>query len=235
MCISPYPELIRMPYPEPYPDNFRCLIRTPYPASRPSGRPAGQPASRPAGQPADFGGPGAGPGPPPGFGHRRWKTFTRKPSLENRHRAERSGGSFWPKLVKSRAFKPNGRHEQFRSALFIGKSSVGCSKALTRTPFVTKRFEANPAPGIIMESGVWGMGGRVIQTLSGRLMWISLGWVSGPGDGPGHGMLPFSSQNLIRPYPPGIVVARGLIRPYPFFFVLFFFFSIENSIWAMSP
>ena len=69
------------------------------------------------------------------------------------------------------------------------------------------------------------MGGRVIQTLSRRLMWISLGQVSGPGDGPGHGMRPLSSQNLIRPYPGPIVVARGLIRPYPFFFVLGFLFN----------
>ena len=71
----------------------------------------------------------------------------------------------------------------------------------------------------------WGMGGRVIQTLSGHLMWISLGWVSGPGDGPRHGMRRLSSQSLIRPYPPPIVVARGLIRPYPGFFVLGFLFN----------
>ena len=48
-------------------------------------------------------------------------------------------GSFWPKLVKSSVFKPNGRHEQFRSAFFIGKSSVGSPKALTRVRFVTNR------------------------------------------------------------------------------------------------
>ena len=70
------------------------------PASRPAGRPASRPAGRPAGRSAGFGGPGAGPGPPPGFGHRRWKTFTRKPSLENRHRAERSGGHFGQNLSK---------------------------------------------------------------------------------------------------------------------------------------
>ena len=63
---------------------------------------------------------------------------------------------------------------------------------------------------------------RLIQALSGRLVWISLSRVSGPGHGPGHGMAPISSQNLIRPYPPGIVVARGLIRPYPFFFLAVF-------------
>ena len=146
-------------------------------------------------------------------GRPRAPSWGRAPSPENRHqkivirKSTSRGtvwGSFWPKLVKSRAFKPNGRHEQFRSALFIGKSSVGCSKALTRTPFVTNREVDFPA-------------------LSGRLMWISLGRISGPGDGPRHGMRPLSSQNLIRPYPPPIVVARGLIRPYPFFFVLFFF------------
>ena len=74
------------------------------------------------------------------------------------------------------------------------------------------------------------MGGRVIQTLSGRLVWISLGWVSGPGDGPGHGMLPLSSQNLIRPYPGPIVVARGLIRPYPAFSLLAFFFKYKTVV-----
>ena len=37
-----------------------------------------------------------------------------------------------------------------------------------------------------------------------------------------HGMLPLSSQNLIRPYPGPIVVARGLIRPYPGYFLLGF-------------
>ena len=148
-------------------------------------------------------------------GRPRAPSWVRSPSLENFHqktvtrKSTSRGtvwGSFWPKLVKSRAFKPNGRHEQFRSALFIGKSSVGCSKALTRTPFVTNREVDFPA-------------------LSGRLMWISLGRISGPGDGPRHGMRPLSSQNLIRPYPPPIVVARGLIRPYPFFFVLGFFFN----------
>ena len=123
-----------MPYPEPYPDNFRCLIRTPYPASRPAGRLAGR-LWGPRGQP-------------------RAPSWVRAPSLENFHqktvtrKSTSRGtvwGSFWPKLVKSRAFKPNGRHEQFRSALFIGKSSVGCSKALTRTPFVTNREVDFPA------------------------------------------------------------------------------------------
>ena len=36
MCINAYPELIRTPYPEPYPENFRSLIRTPYPEPYPA-------------------------------------------------------------------------------------------------------------------------------------------------------------------------------------------------------
>ena len=110
------------------------------PASRPASWPAGQPASRPVGQ-----GPQGGPQAP---------AWGRAPSPENRHqkivtrKSTSRGtvwGSFWPLLVKSNAFKPNGRHEQFRSAFFIGKSSVGCSKALTRTPFVTNREVDFPA------------------------------------------------------------------------------------------
>ena len=161
MRISPYPELIRTPYPEPYPVNSRCLIRTPYPACRPAcrpagrqaGRPAGLPAGRPvglpacrpacrpaaAGLPAGFGGPGAGPGPPPGDGHRHWKIVTGKSYLKTFGMVR---GSFWPKLVKSSCFKPNGRHEQLRSTFFIGKSSGISSKALTRVRFVTDRWHA---------------------------------------------------------------------------------------------
>ena len=58
------------------------------------------------------------------------------------------------------------------------------------------------------------MSGRVIQTLSGRLMImrISLGRGSGPGDGPGHGMLPFSSQNLIQVRSLSQGVLSGLMR-----------------------
>ena len=112
-------------------------------------------APRPVGRPASFGGPGAGPGPPPGDGHRHRKTVTRKSSPENRHLKAFGTvwGSFWPKLVKSSAFKPKGRHEQFRSALFIGKSSVGCSKALTRTPFVTNRADLLLARPTSSEAG----------------------------------------------------------------------------------
>ena len=93
-------------------------------------------------------------------GRPRAPSWVRAPSLENFHqktvtrKSTSRGtvwGSFWPKLVKSRAFKPNGRHEQFRSALFIGKSSVGCSKALTRTPFVTNRGVDFPLPRRIFQ------------------------------------------------------------------------------------
>ena len=87
-------------------------------------------------------GPGAGPRAPPGDGHRHRKTVTGKSYLKTFGMIR---GSFWPKLVKSMCFKPNGRHEQFRSAFFIGKSSVGSQKALTRTPFVTDRGPAKPA------------------------------------------------------------------------------------------
>ena len=126
----------------------------PYPDAL-SGQPAGRLAGRPAGR---LWGP---------RGRPRAPSWVRAPSLENFHqktvtrKSTSRGtvwGSFWPKLVKSRAFKPNGRHEQFRSAFFIGKSSVGCSKALTRTPFVTNQEVDFPA-------------------LSGRLMWISLAWL----------------------------------------------------------
>ena len=49
-------------------------------------------------------------------------------------------GSFWPKLVKSMCFKPNERHEQFRSSFFIGKSSGISPKALTKVRFVNNSF-----------------------------------------------------------------------------------------------
>ena len=79
------------------------------------------------------------------------------------------------------------------------------------------------------ESMVGGTGGDYLK-MAGPLMWISLGWISGPGDGPRHGMRPLSSQNLIRPYPLGIVVARGLIRPYPFFLCCVFFFNRKQYL-----
>ena len=86
-------------------------------------------------------GPGAGPRAPPGDGHRHRKTVTGKSSPENRHLKTFGTvwGSFWQKLVKSMCFEPNGRHEQFRSAFFIGKSSGISPKALTRVRFVTDR------------------------------------------------------------------------------------------------
>ena len=102
---------------------------------------------------AAAGPPGAGPGPPPGDGHRHRKTVTGKSSPENRHLKTFGTvrGSFWPKLVKSSCFKPNGRHEQFWSAFFIRKSSGISPKALTTTPFVTDRgpwkIEWAPGPG----------------------------------------------------------------------------------------
>ena len=87
---------------------------------------------------AALGAPGPGPGPPPGDGHRHRKTVTGKSSPENRHLKAFGTvrGSFWPKLIKSIGFRPNGRHEQFRSAFFIGKSSGISPKALTRVRFV---------------------------------------------------------------------------------------------------
>ena len=81
-------------------------------------------------------GPGAGPRAPPGDGHRHRKTVTGKSYLKTFGMVR---GSFWPKLVKSMCFRPNGRHEQFRSAFFIGKSSGISPKALTRVPFVPDR------------------------------------------------------------------------------------------------
>ena len=123
-------------------------------AGRLAGRLAGRPACRPAGRPA-----GRLWGP---RGRPRAPSWVRAPSLENFHQkivirelTSRGTvwGSFWPKLVKSSAFKPNGRHEQFRSALFIGKSSVGCSKALTRTPFVTNRGDLLLARPTSSEAG----------------------------------------------------------------------------------
>ena len=101
-----------------------------------------QPSGRPAGRPTGFGGPGAGPGPPPGDGHRHRKTVTGKSYLKTFGMVR---GSFWPKLVKSMCFRPNGRHEQFRSVFFIGKSSGISPKALTRVRFVTDRGPAGPA------------------------------------------------------------------------------------------
>ena len=98
-------------------------------------------------------GPGAGP---------RAPSWGRAPSPENRHQKIVTGksylktsgmvqGPFWPKLVKSSCFRPNGRHEQFRSGFFIRKSSGISPKALTTTPFVTDRgpwkIEWAPGPG----------------------------------------------------------------------------------------
>ena len=53
-------------------------------------------------------------------------------------------GTFWPKLVKNRGFRPNGHHEEFRSVKNIQIQSVRCQKALTRTPFVTEKNQLNP-------------------------------------------------------------------------------------------
>ena len=93
-------------------------------------------------------GPGAGPRAPPGDGHRHRKTVTGKSYLKTFGMVR---GSFWPKLVKRRCFRPNGRHEQFRSAFFIRKSSGISPKALTRVRFVTDRgpwkIEWAPGPG----------------------------------------------------------------------------------------
>ena len=73
--------------------------------------------------------PGPGPGPPPGDGHRHRKTVTGKSYLKTFGMVR---GSFWPKLVKSKGFRPNGRYEQLRSTFFIGKSS-GPQKLLPRS------------------------------------------------------------------------------------------------------
>ena len=62
-------------------------------------------------------------------------------------------GSFWPKLVKSRGFKPNGHHEWFRSVKKIQNQPVKCQKGLTGTPFMTDQGVGE----------VWaGLGGRFI-------------------------------------------------------------------------
>ena len=55
-------------------------------------------------------------------------------------------GTFWPKLVKNRGFRPNGHHEEFRSVKNIQNQPVRCQKALTRTLFRKTHFGPKPVP-----------------------------------------------------------------------------------------
>ena len=74
------------------------------------------------------------------------------------------------------------------------------------------------------------MGGRVIQTLSGHLMWISLGRVSGAGDGAGHAVtecFPSRAKTLS-----GLIrfrsLSQGVLSSLVRFFVVAVFFEVQN-------